>query len=116
MASFDFISDEKFRISLESDLGELEACMSCKAWKAVHVLAGSIIETILIDYLLEIDYEKRKNRKLANLSLYEIIEICRGDNVLSKKSADLSHAIREYRNLIHPEKARRLGETADENG
>ena len=116
MGLFDFMSDEAFRASLEADYHELELCMHAGAWKAVHVLAGSIIETILLDYLLATDFPKRSNLKLANMSLFEIINVCKNEHILTNKAADLSHVIREYRNLIHPEKVRRLGEAVDENG
>src|SRR5712692_1500302 len=116
MELFDFISDEDFRASLEADYHELELCMKAGAWKAVHVLAGSIIETILLDYLVATDYPKRSSTKLSEMKLFEIIDICKRERILTNKSADLAHVIREYRNLIHPEKLRRLGETADENG
>src|SRR6266513_1452621 len=107
---FNFISDEKFRVSLENDFGELEKRMKAEAWKAVHVLAGSVVETLLIDYLMVTEYEKRSPQKISKLNLYQIIEICKEEQVLSNKAADLAHAIREYRNLIHPEKLRRLEE------
>ncbi len=116
MELFDFMSDEDFRASLEADYRELELCMKAGAWKAVHVLAGSIIETILLDYLVAIDYPKQTSSRLSDMKLYDVINICKTERILSNKSADLSHVIREYRNLIHPEKSRRLGETADENG
>lgn len=116
MALFDFMTDEDFRASLEADYHELDLCMKAGAWKAVHVLAGSIIETILLDYLLAIDYAKQTSTKLLELRLYDIINICKTERILSNKSADLSHIIREYRNLIHPEKMRRIQGTADENG
>jgi hypothetical protein len=51
MISFDFITHDDFRRSLESDWVELESCYGSKAWKSVHVLAGSIIEALLIDCL-----------------------------------------------------------------
>ena len=116
MELFDFMSDEDFRASLESDYHELELCVDAGAWKAVHVLAGSIIETILLDYLVATDYPKRSASNLSKMSLFEIIDVCKREGILTNKSADLAHVVREYRNLIHPERLRRLAETADENG
>lgn len=43
MASFDFITGDDFRASLESDYNELSTCLASGAYKAVHVLAGSIV-------------------------------------------------------------------------
>src|ERR1043166_4837844 len=56
MGAFDFVSDERFRESLESDYLEIQRCLDAEAWKAVHVLAGSIVEAVLIDYLLSVNH------------------------------------------------------------
>ena len=52
MSTFDFIADDEFRESLASDYRELETCVEHEAWKAAHVIAGGIVETLLVDYLL----------------------------------------------------------------
>jgi hypothetical protein len=62
MVSFDFITDEAFRTSLESDYQELKSCMTTKAWKAVHVLSGSIVEAVLTDYLIAMGILKRPTK------------------------------------------------------
>lgn len=116
MATFDFITNEEFRASLESDYRELSACMKATAWKAVHVLAGSIIEAVLIDYLLATDYQKRKSSDPLKMDLAQIISACEQDGILSQKAAELSSVIKSYRNLIHPGRMVRLRETVDENG
>lgn len=48
---FDFITDEKLRAALRADYREMTACVANEAWKAVYVLAGSLVEAILVDYL-----------------------------------------------------------------
>jgi len=116
LANFDFISEEDFRSSLEQDYRELIAAMEARAWKAAHVLAGSIVEAVLIDYLMWSGYQKRSSSDPLRMSLAQIISVCRQENILSEKTEHLSHAIRSYRNLIHPGRSIRLGETATENG
>ncbi len=113
MATFDFISGEDFRFSLEKDYQELNSAMQVGAWKAVHVLAGSIIEAILVDYLVASGYQKKNP---LNMSLSEAITACKEEKILSEKTEQISHAIRSYRNLIHPGRLIRLGEIANENG
>ena len=49
--SFDFITTKPFRESLEADYAEMGRSAESKNWKAVQVLAGSIVECLLIDYL-----------------------------------------------------------------
>ncbi len=68
MAIFDFISGEEFRESLDADYHELNSAMEVHAWKAVHVLAGSIIEALLVDYLTASNYQAKNpmpSRKLC---------------------------------------------------
>jgi hypothetical protein len=112
MAAFDFITDDQFRASLESDYNELNLCLEAGAWKAACVLAGSIIEAVLVDYLLARRYQKKDPLKME---LGEMITACQQEGILSDKTVGLTSAIRLYRNLIHPGRAVRLGEIIDEN-
>lgn len=113
MATFDFISGEDFRASLEADYRELGSCLQASAYKAACVLAGSIIEAVLIDYLIAIDYKKQDPLKM---DLNKAISACEEEGILSQKTVGASNAIRSYRNLIHPGRSVRLGEVIDENG
>ena len=116
MALFDFISGDEFRSGLESDYQELNSCMQMGAWKAAQVLAGSIIEAILIDYLIAIEYQKLSSSEILKWDLSKAITACRGDGILSEKTEHLSHVIRSYRNLIHPGRVVRLDEVANAQG
>ena len=42
----DFMASDEFRDVLEADLKEMRACFESNAWKATHVLAGSIVEAV----------------------------------------------------------------------
>lgn len=110
MQNFDFIARAPFRESLEADYAEMERCMAAKAYKSVQVLAGSIIEALLIDYLVDTNDPPRSGKDPHRLDLAEAVEICKAENVLSERSADLSSVIRSYRNLIHPGRTVRLDE------
>jgi hypothetical protein len=113
--SFDFITDEAFRSCLESDYAELEACLNAKAWKSAHVVAGSIIEAVLIDYLLFSDSKAKARADPLKMDLATAISTCQKEGAISGKTAHLCSAVKDYRNLIHPGRSIRLGETIDEN-
>jgi len=116
IAQFDFVGDERFRNSLISDYGEILRSMRCGAWKAVHVLAGSVVEAVLVDYLVTTDYQKKHpNKDPLKMELGPIIDACKMEGVLSQRTADLSSVIRDYRNLIHPGKVIRLNERLSSN-
>lgn len=113
MESFDFITDEDFRKSLETDFAEMKNCVEVKAWKAVHVIAGSIIEAVLIDYLLAEHHVTRS--EALKLDFGKAIALGKEKNVLSSKTFDLTSVIKEYRNLIHPGRVIRLKEKVNGN-
>lgn len=112
MGKFDFISGDDFRASLEADYSELESALKAKAYKAVHVLAGSIVEALLIDYLIAINYSKKRP---LEMDLNGAISACKEEGVLSDRAEHFSQVIRSYRNLIHPGRVIRLSEVIDED-
>lgn len=111
MAEFDFVTDLEFRDSLQSDHREMGLCMDSGAWKAVHVLCGSIVEAVLIDYLLSSDHVSRD--KALSMDLGSALPICREKAVISQRTVDLSSAIKDYRNLVHPGRTIRLSDRVD---
>jgi hypothetical protein len=115
MISFDLITDEAFRACLESDYAELNSCLQAKAWKSAHVSAGSIVEAVLIDYLLFLDSKKTAKTDPLKMDLATAISTSQKEGVISEKTAHLCSAVKDYRNLIHPGRSIRLGETIDEN-
>ncbi len=112
MPNFDFVSDEKFLLSLEKDYQELTLSLKNGAWKAAHLLAGSMIEAILIDYLVATGY---KEKNPLSMSLEDVISICTQENAHSEKTEYIAYSIKSYRNLIHPDKIMRLGESVEES-
>jgi hypothetical protein len=113
MASFDFVTDEDLRASLEADATEMAACLDAKAFKATVVLAGSIVEAVLVDHLESTGYQDPNGKNLLELDLGHLIMAARSQKVLSAKSADLSSAVKTYRNLIHPGRLVRQKERID---
>jgi hypothetical protein len=111
---FDFITDEGLRKGLGSDYNEMTQCAEVGAWKAVHLLAGSIIEAVLVDYL--VGTAKQKKPDPMTMGMAELISAGKKAGVLGKKSTDLAGALKEYRNLIHPGRSKRLNEVPDREG
>lgn len=116
MPSFDYITVKEFRESLEADYTEMSRCAEAQAWKSVQVLAGSIVESLLIDYLASTTNPARSSKDPLKMDLAEAITICRSEKVLSDRTADLCSVVRSYRNLIHPGRMVRLNEQAPDKG
>lgn len=104
--------EDQLRSFLTSDIEELNTCFAHGAYKAAIILAGSILEAVLIDWLSEIKhknffietyrvYDKRTD-KYKRADLYDYInEIKYIDPHVWHKEDKLAHVIREKRNLIH---------------
>lgn len=115
MADFDFIRSSELRACLDSDYRELRTVLEAGANKAALVLAGSIVEAILCDYLLAYGPHGKGHKDPQKMQLGEMIDTCHGLGVLSDKNRDLCSAVRHYRNLIHAGRLTRLNEAVDEN-
>ena len=113
MASFDFITDEDFRISLEKDFKELNLCIQTGAYKASVVIAGSIVEAVLIDYVIAENIVTREDA--LKLDFGKVLSLCKDKKIISDKTSDLSGVIKGYRNLIHPGRSLRLNESVDKD-
>ncbi|MHC1682725.1 MAG: hypothetical protein AB6733_07225 [Clostridiaceae bacterium] len=112
-ASFDFITDNEFRAGLETDYSEMLVAIENAAYKSAQVMAGSIIEAMLIDALIAGGHVSMENGLRMDLS--EAINLAKEKGIISATTADLSSVIKGYRNLIHPGRSIRLKEipTAD---
>lgn len=96
---------------LTSDIHELNTCFAHGAYKATIILAGSILEAVLIDWLSEIKnvdyfkqdyYVKKKDGRKAKATLYDYIdEIELIERPEWVDEAKMAHAIREKRNQVH---------------
>jgi len=113
MADFNFIIIPELRQCLESDYKELQACLKAEAWKAVDVLAGSIVEAVLIDALGPAGVDQAK---LDSMELAALITLAKDKGILDDEAADLSTVVRKYRNLIHPGRIKRLEKNVDGSG
>lgn len=116
MPSFDFITNKEFRQSLDADFKEMQSCVEIGSWKCAQVIAGSVVEALLIDSLLALPNPARTGKAPLSMDLAEAIAICKNEKILSDRTADLCSVIRSYRNLIHPGRLVRLAESAPERG
>jgi len=110
MVNFDFIGHDGFRNSIESDYNEMILSLEHKAYKAVYVLAGSIIEALLMDCLIVDGYGKPQAVKLK---FVELINECKKRNIIEEREVNLSTILRNQRNLIHAGRLEKVREGED---
>jgi hypothetical protein len=116
------------RAALHRDLGEVNHALSNGEWKAATVLAGSVVEALLLWALQNRRTEAEiirsaatrlgrkidlRRRPLEAWNLSELIEYAEATEVITsetKAGADLG---KDFRNLIHPGRAARLSKQCD---
>ncbi|MGO1372507.1 MAG: restriction endonuclease subunit S [Senegalia sp. (in: firmicutes)] len=106
-----FYKQEALYDFIKEDFVEINSCFNAKAYKATLILAGSVLEAFLIDWLSEInninyfnqDYRIKDNRgKFKNATLYNFIDEIKYINKPDwMEGAYKSHNIRKKRNLVH---------------
>jgi hypothetical protein len=112
---FDFVVDQNFKECLLADYKELKSALGADMYKSVLILAGSIVEALLVDYLIFTEYKSRNNKDPLKMDLWQAIDAATADGVLSSRTASLCNVLREYRNIIHPGRMVRKGEKADKS-
>jgi hypothetical protein len=110
---FPFVRNADLRRALNADFQELQTAIKYGAWRAAHVLAGSIIEAILVDVLIYVDHHARTQKDPQKMALSELTAACRAEGIISEKAQNILAAVKDYRNLIHPGRALRLGESVN---
>jgi len=113
MDDFDFIADQQFKALLIRDFKELENCLTNKANKAVLILSGSIIETVLLEFFTHNLPINKSVSQLLKMDLSDLINEAEGAGLISTKSKDLSIVVKNFRNLIHPGREIRKKESFD---
>jgi hypothetical protein len=113
-----FIEDIDFRQSLRNDLSAISRAVANSEWKAATVLAGSVLESLLL-WKLNKDSEKAvatkhaKGKKLPSIErwdLHDYIEVALELQLVGERTANQARLAKDFRNLIHPGRSIRLGE------
>ncbi len=112
-----FVADKKLREILVRDYLELTRVRSVSATKSRLILAGGLIEGLLLD-ALERPPQKAPHAKsaekdrnglvlpLSEWSLISLIKVARELGFISTGTQKMCDFARDFRNLIHPEKER----------
>jgi hypothetical protein len=127
-----FIDDESYRELLKVDITVMNNAFDNGEWKAATILAGSIIEALLLYKIKIIDvndkpklqYIIRQNKNdnpnldfpndLDRFRLNHLIPVAVGLNIIEKDPTGIQCEIaRGFRNLIHPGQAIRAAQVCD---
>lgn len=123
-----FIQDQELRENLRKDISATNAALSNGEWKAATVLAGSIVEALLLwglqqrpkdvsaavtELLANQTIKRNPGTTLQEWTLPSYIEVAAHLNVISSNTAAQARLAKDFRNLIHPGRAERLGQTCN---
>jgi len=115
-----FITDDEFRESLRRDVSIAHSALSNAEWKPCTVIAGSVVEALLLWALQQGNSAdvinsatskhlfKKSPPALLEWTLYPLIEVADDLKVINPDTANQCRLARGFRNLIHPGKAERL--------
>jgi hypothetical protein len=128
-SELNFIPDADLRTNLRNDIGAVTRALSNGEWKAATVLAGSAIEALLLWSLQQHparnvtasiaalrtsgELTRQPDANLERWDLHEFTEVAANLGIIKADTATEARLAREFRNLIHPGRAQRLGQKCD---
>jgi hypothetical protein len=99
---------------LEDRWNEVQRCMDAGAYLSAIIMMGSLLEGLLLGVCKKNpaeankctsapkDLETGKVKKFRDWTLAQMIDVAHQVEWLEKDVKDFSHALREFRNLVHP--------------
>lgn len=115
------IQDEGLRKILLRDLKECAIAVVAGQDKMATIMCGSIIEALLMQKIRERSIDKYDISQISkskhatsypvvDMGLNELLFVADQEKILDKNSYHLGHYIRDYRNIVHPAKEKRMSE------
>lgn len=127
--SLKFIRQRDLRETLLKDIAEAEGAFAGGEWKAATVLAGSVVEALLLWAVNKLPPTARSSAVAASLGsgsikkapkgnpedwvLSELIAVAGAAKIIKDDTIRQADQARDFRNLIHPGRAQRLGQQAN---
>jgi hypothetical protein len=123
-----FIPDVVLQANLRLDLSAVNTSLANGEWKSATVLAGSLCEALLLwklqqeppakvtstaAALVPATLAKAPSPDLEDWNLHQYLEVCGSLKLITADTAKQVRLAKNFRNLIHPGLARRLGQKCD---
>jgi hypothetical protein len=113
-----FITDAGLRDGIRTDLSTASSALHNGEWKASTVLAGSVVEALLL-WAIQSNapalaaLAQRPNGPPERWGLADLIDAAHQLQLIEQNTADQARLAKNFRNLIHPGRAQRLQEICD---
>lgn len=113
-----FISDIGLRDSIRADLSTANSALHNGEWKASTVLAGSVVEALLLwsiqsNVAALAGLTPKPNGPPERWDLADLIDVAYRLQAIEQNTAAQARLAKNFRNLIHPGRAQRLQEICD---
>ena len=119
----DFLADPELAASIMLDEGAASRALALGEWKTATVLAGSAIEALLLNCLQRpAVFALITSAGIANAAipaalerwtLDDLITAAERVNAIEPRTVTQARLAKDFRNLIHPGRAQRLGQRCD---
>jgi len=103
------IANKELRGILKRDLKENTFALITESYKTALVISGSIIESIILDKVLNSginthfpNIHAKKKKNIIKMDLSELLFTANSINAIEIQLYHFSQALKQYRNLIHP--------------
>ena len=116
----EFITDLTYRLHLREELASVDVLFEARQWKATIVLAGSLMEALLCDQIIQLSTADRYDAITGLLAKKELqskptadplawhlttyLKVANALRLISKRTREQATLSAEYRNLVHPGK------------
>ena len=119
-AGLEFISDPDFRHELRIDISTAEQALTHGEWKAATVLAGAVVEALLLWALQQVGpavYQGpgTPSTPLDGWSLHQYIAVAEQCGIIDPTTAIQARLAKDFRNFIHPGRTQRQGESCTQS-
>ncbi|BBK21955.1 tetratricopeptide repeat protein [Amedibacterium intestinale] len=115
------INDKIMRDILLRDLKECAFAIVAQQDKLASIMCGSIIEALLMYKIVEnniskydiSEISKKKNAvnyNVNDMGLNELLFVAHKEKLINTNSYHLAHYVKDYRNIVHPAKEKRIKE------
>lgn len=125
----EFVKDDVLREGLRLDLSSAHKSFADREWKPATVMAGSVIEALLLSKILVIDKDlrhgainelrkdegfKKPNDDLNCWDLHELLSVAHKLGVITGDTRAQADLARDFRNFIHPGRSVRFQRICDQ--
>ena len=116
-ADLTFIDDQALRNSIRLDISTATSTFHNGEWKASTVLAGAAAEALLLWAITNCQklsaLETKPKAPPENWHLDDYIKVAAALGLITEDTAQQTTLAKNFRNLVHPGRAQRLGEVCD---